>query len=68
MSAACPRHRSISESPTHCPQCAALGTVALETGITGGIARLVWWCRQCEHTWDVKRKDETISGVFPKQS
>jgi hypothetical protein len=44
--------------PNACPRCDTLGMVALETTVTGDMVELVWWCKSCEYSWLVKRKDE----------
>jgi len=46
-------------TPATCPACGDEGTVALETSVSGAIVQMLWWCRRCNTSWSVKRREET---------
>jgi hypothetical protein len=47
--------------PDHCPACAAMGTVALETTIRAAETALRWCCRSCSHEWRVSAAEITAA-------
>lgn len=47
--------------PERCPSCRFVGSVRLESTVTGDELSLKWCCHACSHEWAVTEQEESLA-------